>query len=130
MVSTIREHTTQYLIEDGVPLPAPLPDIDLLAVDDSSSTIVVAELKWIRKTLRSQEFKDRDREVTKGIAQLKSIKGCLEAHPAHLQSLSPEGVGVVKFLVVWMSLIVVERSTKQHRGCLNVARFLPESVVV
>jgi hypothetical protein len=87
MVSTIREREARYAIEDRVPLPNPLPDIDMLAVDESSSTVVIAELKWIRKTLRPQEFKDRDREVTKGIAQLKNIKGFLASHPEHLKSI-------------------------------------------
>lgn len=88
MVSTIREREARYSIEDRVPLPKPLPDIDLLAVDESSSTVVIAELKWIRKTLRPQEFKERDREVTKGIAQLKRIRSFLAAHPEHLNSIS------------------------------------------
>src|SRR5262249_9641659 len=43
--------------------------------------------KWIRKTLRPQEFKDRDREVTKGVAQLKAIKGFLSENPGHLNSI-------------------------------------------
>jgi len=87
MVSTIREREARYSIEERVPLPKPLPDIDMLAVDESSSTVVIAELKWIRKTLRPQEFKERDREVLKGITQLKSIRDFLVPHPEHPNSI-------------------------------------------
>lgn len=39
-------------LQGRVPVPAPNPDIDLIIADEESSTVVVAELKWLRKTLR------------------------------------------------------------------------------
>jgi hypothetical protein len=105
MLSTIREREPRYSIEGPVSLPKPLPDIDVLAVDESSSTVLIAELKWIRKTLRPQEFKDRDREVTKGVPQLKTIKGFLSASPDHLNSIGRLPRSLVEYRNVHYLLI-------------------------
>jgi len=51
-------------------LPKPLPDIDVVVEDTSDSSVVIAELKWIRKTLRATEHSSRREELVKGIAQM------------------------------------------------------------
>jgi hypothetical protein len=64
-------------------MPKPTPDIDLLIADDDSSTIVIAEVKWMRKTLLPREFAWKDAEVLKGISQLQEIRQFLLARPDH-----------------------------------------------
>ena len=63
---------------------ASCPDIDLRVVDESCSTLVIAELKWIRKTVRPAEIPDRDADVLKGIGQLDTIRAYLQTHPDYL----------------------------------------------
>jgi hypothetical protein len=65
-------------------LPAPLPDIDFIVEDIRSSTVVIAELKWIRKPLKPLERIERDAEVLHGIDQLTAIRQYLGEHPKHL----------------------------------------------
>lgn len=67
-----------------VKLPGENPDIDLTLEDHRSSTLVLAELKWIRKPLSVLERFDRDEEFFKGIDQLRSIERFLSANPRYL----------------------------------------------
>jgi hypothetical protein len=76
-----------YGLSGPVPLPSPLPDVDLLVVDEADSTVAILELKWIRKTARPVELPDRDREVLKGIDQLQKIRKFLRETPGHLATL-------------------------------------------
>lgn len=68
-------------------LPKPLPDIDLIMTDEVSSTLVICEAKWIRKTVRAVEHIDRDQDVEKGFGQLGKIRDFLVANPLHLKQL-------------------------------------------
>jgi hypothetical protein len=61
-------------MQGPIVLPNPTPDIDLVLTDERSSTIVIAELKWIRKTVRSVELVSRDAEVLKGIGQIEKFE--------------------------------------------------------
>jgi hypothetical protein len=45
---------------------------------------VIAELKWIRKSIRPAETVDRDAEVVKGVEQLTKIRRFLAQTPNHL----------------------------------------------
>jgi hypothetical protein len=76
-----------YLLQGPIALPHPTPDIDLLLTDETSSTIVISELKWIRKTVRPVERLSRDAEVLKGVGQLEQIRDFLTRHPNYLLSL-------------------------------------------
>ena len=82
----LREKAVRYAADGPITLPKPLPDIDLIALDDSSSTVVIVELKWIRKTLRPAELPDRDADVIKGVGQLEKIRQFLTREPAYLQA--------------------------------------------
>jgi hypothetical protein len=84
---TLHEICGRYSPQGPINLPKPNPDIDLLLSDDSSSTLVIAELKWIRKTTRPVEFIERDAEVLKGINQLGKIRKFLNENPNHLASI-------------------------------------------
>jgi hypothetical protein len=91
----LQKTCARYSPQGPIPLPKPNPDIDLLLTDESSSTIVVAELKWIRKTARPVEFLDRDADVLKGIKQLEQIRRFLIENPGHLVATGklPKAVG-------------------------------------
>jgi hypothetical protein len=85
MRETLSECGTRYRLLGPITLPSPLPDIDLIVEDAASSTVLITELKWIRKTLRSLEILDRDSEVQKGIDQLEKIRSFLDKNPLHLR---------------------------------------------
>jgi hypothetical protein len=68
-----------------ISLPKPLPDLDFLVEDESSTTLLVAELKWVRKTVHFFERLDRDKEIQKGLKQLKEISRFLGANPNYLK---------------------------------------------
>jgi hypothetical protein len=86
MLAAARRMGRRYKADGPVQLPKPIPDIDLVAADESSSTVVIAELKWIRKTVRPAEIPSRDADVLKGIDQLDSIRTFLTANPDYLRT--------------------------------------------
>ena len=67
-------------------MPKPIPDIDLLVTEEMSSTLVIAELKWCRKSLTPKEIPGKDAEVLKGISQLDKIRRFLLDNPSHLMA--------------------------------------------
>ena len=84
MLAEVRTAGRRYGTDGPFPLPAPTPDIDLIMADETHSTVIIAELKWIRKTVRAAELRDRDADVMKGVCQLSSIQQYLAANPACL----------------------------------------------
>ncbi len=66
-------------------LPSPLPDIDLIVEETSSSCVIIAELKWLRKTVRPTEHSDREKEFLEGIAQLDRVRDFLRENPGFLR---------------------------------------------
>lgn len=85
MLAALRPSAGRYGLQASVALPDENPDIDLIIADDTSSTVVLAELKWIRKPLRALEIPDRDADVMKGIDQLQLIRTFLRANPRYLR---------------------------------------------
>jgi hypothetical protein len=76
----------KFSIGGPVSLPGSLPDIDLLLEDASSSTLVVAEMKWTRKTVLAREHVERDEELLYGVeVQLKKVQEFLTRNPNHLK---------------------------------------------
>jgi hypothetical protein len=86
MRADLEEIGSPYPMQGPIMLPNPTPDIDLIVMDERSSTIVIAELKWIRKTVRSVELVSRDAEVLKGIGQIEQVREFLTKHPNYLRS--------------------------------------------
>jgi hypothetical protein len=86
MLADLQKRCPRHPLQGPVPLPKPIPDIDLIISDENSSTIVIAELKWIRKPLRPVETIDRDAEVLKGIRQIGQIRQFLEDNPDYLST--------------------------------------------
>ena len=67
-------------------MPDPIPDIDLLLADESCSTVVIGELKWVRKSALPREIPRKDEAVAQGIDQLKKIRNFLNENPRHLSA--------------------------------------------
>jgi len=87
MHSALEKVCSRYLPQGPIHLPSPIPDIDLLLTDEDSSTVVIAELKWIRKPTKILERIQRDEDVLKGIDQLRTIRQFLGRNPNHLASI-------------------------------------------
>jgi len=84
MLVELKERLKHRDAQGPIKMPNPTPDIDLLIKDESSSTLVLCELKWSRKSLPSKEIISRDAEVLKGISQMNKIKQYLLKNPKHL----------------------------------------------
>ncbi len=60
-------------------------NLDLGIVDELGSTVLLVELKWIRKPLFARERNRADGEFLKGIQQLGKLKLFLESNPSYLK---------------------------------------------
>ncbi|MFZ0730937.1 MAG: hypothetical protein WAM79_01310 [Candidatus Sulfotelmatobacter sp.] len=65
-------------------LPDDLPDVDLVIEDTLSSTVVIAEMKWLRKTIRTVEQIQQRDLFLRGIEQMRQIKTFLQSNPGFL----------------------------------------------
>lgn len=86
MRAALRDVGRRHGADGPFALPNPLPDIDLIAADEPSSTAIIAELKWIRKPIRPAEAVARDAEVLKGAEQLSAIREFLTHTPGHISA--------------------------------------------
>lgn len=96
-ISTFKE---QELIEDArialsskfsVSGPFDLPkeartNLDLVVVDEPSSVLLLAELKWIRKPAFIKERIRADEEFLHGLEQLQKVRAFLQANPEYLKT--------------------------------------------
>lgn len=60
-------------------------NLDLVIVDELGSTVLLVELKWIRKPLFAKERNRADAEFLKGIQQLAKLRSFLESNPSYLK---------------------------------------------
>jgi hypothetical protein len=67
-----------------IALPNGLPDVDFLLADEDSATVLVAELKWLRKPHGWRERLERDEDFKKGLRQLSDINAFLAQNPSFL----------------------------------------------
>jgi hypothetical protein len=72
--------------ESKISLGKELPDIDLILADEASRSVIVAELKWLRKPVNWKERIDRSEDFEKGLRQVLEIKAFLEKEPQFLKS--------------------------------------------
>jgi hypothetical protein len=72
------------LVSGPLDLGKGVPDLDLVIEDPAGGTILLAELKWPRKPYAPREFPERDKELQKGIAQIRAISSFLAAKPGFL----------------------------------------------
>jgi len=75
---------TNFQIRGPRTLPGDLPDIDLVIEDPASSTAVIAELKWLRKGIRSVEHIRQEADFLYGVSQVEKVKAFLQANPQFL----------------------------------------------
>lgn len=74
----------RYHVEFSIPLPDGSTEIDVLIQDGATSTVVMAELKWIRKPAKALERLSREEDLLKGIQQLELIREYGRTHPTFL----------------------------------------------
>jgi hypothetical protein len=84
MISELKTNLNARDIRGPILLPNGVPDIDLLVTDETSSALVIAELKWIRKSLAPKEGVGKEAEVLKGVSQLVQVRKFLTANPDYL----------------------------------------------
>src|SRR5580704_17766866 len=87
MFAALEKVCSRYSSQGPIHLANPTPDIDLLLTDEDSSTVVIAELKWIRKPTKVFERIKRDEEILKGFEQLRKIRQFLGQNRNHLVSI-------------------------------------------
>jgi len=101
----LKEAAPKFWVDHSIDLPDKSGEIDVLLADEASSTVVLAELKWVRKPNRSVEQIARDEEITKGVQQLQTIRDYARMHPEFLEAKLPKSLGsyanVHFILIVW-----------------------------
>ncbi len=105
ILAALRGVCARYSPQGPISLPKPNPDIDFLLSEESSSTVVIAEVKWIRKTGRPVEHMDRDADVLKGMKQLRQIRDFLNGNPTHLRAVGKLPKGLNEYKNIYYLLI-------------------------
>src|SRR5947199_206600 len=95
----------RFTMHETVSLPEPLPDIDLVLIDEQSSSLLCAEMKWLRKPFFVGERLRQDEEFRKGIEQIKAIKQFLQENPAALVERRITRVPITEFRSVHYAVI-------------------------
>ena len=84
MRNILRSANPGYKVDFSIPLPDGSTEIDVLIEDEAASTVVLAELKWLRKPYKPLERMEREKDLEKGISQLELIRAYGRAHPNFL----------------------------------------------
>jgi hypothetical protein len=84
MRNLLRSANPGYKVDFSIPLPDGSTEIDVLIEDEATSTLVLAELKWLRKPYKPLERMEREKDLEKGISQLELIRAYGRAHPNFL----------------------------------------------
>ena len=105
MRASLRDAAGRFGADGPISLPRPVSDIDLMMADEASATLVIAELKWIRKTLRPAEYPDRDADVLKGLDQLSAIMQFLAGAPGYLAAQGKLGRSVREYQHIYHLLV-------------------------
>jgi len=84
MRSQLRVANPGYKVDFSIPVPDGSTEIDLLIEDETTSTVVLGELKWLRKPYKPLERLEREKDLEKGISQLELIRAYGRAHPDFL----------------------------------------------
>ncbi|WP_144312500.1 hypothetical protein [Terriglobus saanensis] len=61
-----------------------MPDIDVIFEDPKSNALLVAELKWLQMPGSLPARAERNREIEKGVRQVRFIRDFLNTHPDYL----------------------------------------------
>jgi hypothetical protein len=130
MSERVKDAAPHFNPEPSIELPDKSTEIDLLLSDEVSSTVVFAESKWIRKPYRTLERIARDKDVEKGLDQLKLIRTYARNNPDFLSERGklPRSLttyaNVHYLLVVWDHWFWID---PQHTiAIVNFDALLPE----
>jgi hypothetical protein len=85
MIERLRPAVSRFEFKPSIKLPDGTTEIDVALADEVSSTLVLAELKWIRKPNRPLERIDREKEIEKGVEQLRLIRSFSRNNPEFLE---------------------------------------------
>jgi hypothetical protein len=84
LITLLKSANPGYVMDFSIPLPNGSTEIDILIEDAATSTVVFAELKWLRKPYKPLERLKRETELEKGINQLELIRQYGREHPEFL----------------------------------------------
>lgn len=99
---------TRFNLPDPINLPDRTTDIDLIVEGSASSTLVLAELKWIRKPLKPKERAQRNADVEKGVRQINLIRAYAREHPDFLKNSRRLTRDITSYANVFYLLIVAD----------------------
>jgi len=118
MRERIRDASPQFRVEHSIELPDKTTEIDALLSDEASSTVVFAELKWIRKPNRTLERIARDKDVEKGLSQLRLIQAYARKHPDTWEaSVQSQGLHECSLPARGLGSLVLDRAAEWNRHC-------------
>jgi len=108
MRTKLKAANERFNIPDPIRLPDGSTDLDLIVEDPRSSTLVLGELKWIRKPLKPRERAERNSDVEKGLRQIQTVRSFARAHPDFLLRGQRLTCGINSFANVYYLLIVAD----------------------
>jgi hypothetical protein len=85
----IHDLPAHFVAHENVALTKGNPDIDLLLEHPESSTLLIAELKWIRPPWSIKDRIGGDQQIRKASNQLSVIRQFLQANPDYLTKAKP-----------------------------------------
>ena len=85
MIERLRPTVSRFEFDHSIELPDGTTEIDVVLADEVSSTLVLAELKWVRKPNKPLERIDREKEIEKGVQQLRLIRSFARQDPNFLK---------------------------------------------
>ena len=92
MRSLLRSANPGYKIDFSILLPDGSTEVNPLIEDEATSTVVLAELKWLRKPFKPLEVMEREKDLEKGITQLELIRAYDRAHPSSCSNVASSHV--------------------------------------
>ena len=104
----IKAVNSRFNLPDPINLPDRTTDIDLIVEDSASSTLVLAELKWIRKPLKPKERAQRNADIEKGVRQINLIRAYAREHPDFLKNSRRLTRDITSYANVYYLLIVAD----------------------
>jgi hypothetical protein len=106
MRSLLRSSNPGYRIDFSIPIPDGSTEIDLLIEDQATSTVVLAELKWLRNPYKPLERIEREKDMEKGLTQLEMIRAYGRGHPGFLRERGKLSHDLSDYRVVHHLLLV------------------------
>lgn len=86
-------------------LPGAQGNIDLIVEDSNNSALLIAELKWLRKTIRATEHTSRQEEFLRGVEQIRTVKAFLQANPRYLLDVGDVSKSLDDYRKVYFAIV-------------------------